>query len=285
MELEYADPGRRGRFIVVIGLILAILGGAAAFYVISQAQQQAARGDLPSVAIVVAARDIAARKPIDASDIAVRQVPLDPTNEKGVFSDPATLIGLIPGVTIQVGQPVFANMLVGQTQGSQFSIFEPTEAITANSPTWRAISVTVPDERAVGGMLEAGQTVDIFVTAMVDVPDTLVESGTYYSDRSTKIVYQDVLILAKTPTAYVLRTTLPVAEEISHLQASGAASFSMALRSERDLRPVDASSLGVTTNLIMERYGLPIPQPYPRGFGPASRPSPSPQTEPEPATP
>ncbi len=285
MELEYADPSRRGRFIVVVGLILAVLGGAAAFYLISQAQQQAGQADLQRVAIVVAARDIPARKPIDKNDVAVRQVPLDPTNAKGVFSDPAAVLGLIPGVSIQNGQPVFANMLAGQTQGAQFSLFGPTETIGPNSPTWRAISVTVPDERAVGGLLQAGQAVDVFVTASVTVPDELVKSGRYYADRSTKIVYQDMLILAKTPTAYVLRATLPIAEEINHLQASGAASFSMALRADQDLRAVDASGLGVTTNMIIERYGLPIPEPYPKGFGRVTAPSPSPQAQPDSGTP
>ena len=41
MEMEYKDPSRRGRYIVVIGVILAVVAGAAAFYLISTAQQQA----------------------------------------------------------------------------------------------------------------------------------------------------------------------------------------------------------------------------------------------------
>ena len=43
MEMEYKDPSRRGRYIVIIGVILALVAGGAAFYLISRAQQQAGR--------------------------------------------------------------------------------------------------------------------------------------------------------------------------------------------------------------------------------------------------
>ena len=41
MEMEYKDPSRRGRWIVVIGVLLAVVAGGAAFFLINQAQQQA----------------------------------------------------------------------------------------------------------------------------------------------------------------------------------------------------------------------------------------------------
>ena len=47
------------------------------------------------------------------------------------------------------------------------------------------------------------------------------------------------------------------------MQASGVASFTMALRPDVDNRLVDASKLGQTTNMIIERYGLPVPRIYP----------------------
>ena len=64
-----------------------------------------------------------------------------------------------------------------------------------------------------------------------------------------------------------MKVPAAIAEEISHLQASGAAAFSLALRPPTDDRPVDASRLGETTNLIIQRYGLPIPSPFPAGRG------------------
>ena len=84
MEMEYRDPSKRGRWIVVIGVVLALAAGGAAFFLINQAQQQAGQGGLQKVDVVVAARPIPARKPIEAEDVAVREVPLDPTNAEAI---------------------------------------------------------------------------------------------------------------------------------------------------------------------------------------------------------
>jgi Flp pilus assembly protein CpaB len=278
MDYEYRDPSRRGKVILVIGVVLALVAGGGAFLLISQAQQQAGQAGLERTAIVVAARQIPGRKVIGADDLAVRDVPLDGTTSQGVFADPAKVIGLVAGTTILEGQPVFANMLAGQTQGSQFSILGPTETVGPDSPAWRAVSITVPDDRAVGGLLQAGETVDVFVTSTIMVPEDVAAVGKYFSDKSTKIVYQDMLILARTSTAYVLKASVPVVEEISHLQASGAAAFSFALRPDQDMRQVDASTLGTTTTKIVARYGLPLPEWY--GPGKAAAPSPFPMPGP-----
>ena len=80
MEMEYRDPSKRGRWIVVAGIVLALAAGGAAFYLINQAQQQAGQGDLQKVNVVVAARPIAARQPVVAEDVTVRSVPADDTN-------------------------------------------------------------------------------------------------------------------------------------------------------------------------------------------------------------
>jgi hypothetical protein len=97
----------------------------------------------------------------------------------------------------------------------------------------------------------------VFVTATVNVPQDLIEAGRYCTDKSTKITYQDMVILAKSGQFYILKAALAVAEEIAHLQASGTAAFSMALRPDLDTRFVDASKLG-NTNRIITKYGLPI---------------------------
>lgn len=287
MEMEFNDGRSRGRFVIVMGLILAVVAGGAAFFLISQAQQQATRS-APTVAIVVATRQIPPRKPIEAADVAVRQVPLDPTNAQGVFTDPTKVIGLIPGVAILPGQPIYANFLASQAQGGQFSILQPGETISPASEDWRAVSVTVPDDRAVGGLVRAGDTVDVFVTVSVVVPEDVTLAGKYYTDKTTKITYQDVLILAKAATFYVLKVPAAVGEEINHLQASGASGFSFALRPPTDSRQVDASKFGETTTMIILRYGLPIPQTIPIPGGgtignPTPRPSASPSAEPSPS--
>jgi Flp pilus assembly protein CpaB len=282
MELEYKDNSRRGKFIIVFGIVLAVAAGGAAFFLINQAQQQAGQGGLQRVPVVVALHDIPPRKPIESTDVEVRQVPLDPTNARGVVAKPEDVVGRVLAVPALQGQLVTTNMLASTATGGQFTILGPTETVAPDSEAWRAVSLTVPDERAVGGLLQPNQTVDVVVTATVNVPEGLNEKG-YYTDKSTKITYQDMVILAKSGTFYVMKATLRVAEEISHLQASGTAQFSLVMRPDIDTRVADASKLGATTNLIIQRYGLPIPVVFPPGTGPI--PTPLPQPTPAPSAP
>lgn len=286
MEMEYKDPSRRGRWIVVIGVILAIAAGGAAFFLINQAQEHAGQAGLQKVTVVVAAQTIPARKIIEATDVTVHDVPLDQTNAQGIVSTVDKVIGRVAAVTILQDQMVLTNLLASSSEGGQFSVLGPDETVTPDSISWRAISVTVPDDRAVGGLLTPNQTVDVFVTATVNVftnsEDGLPKEG-WYTDKSTKLSYQDMLILAKSGTFYVLKAPLDVAEEISHLQASGTAAFSLALRPDVDTRQVDASALGTTTNQVIIRYGLPIPVAFPPVSGPIPRPVPTPTPTPQPS--
>jgi Flp pilus assembly protein CpaB len=285
MEMEYKDTGRRSKFVIVLGVILALAAGGAAFYLIQQAQQQAGQGPLQKVEVVVAKRDIPARKPIEAEDVEIRSVPIDPTNERGIIKSTDEAVGKILAVTVYQGQMVTANMIASSTSGAGFQILGPDETVAPDSPSWRAVAITVADNVAVGGLVQAGMTVDIFVTATVNVPQELLNEGKYYTDRSTKIAFQDMVILSRTGTYYIIKVTVPVAEEILHLASAGNVTFSMALRPELDQRDVDASKLGSTTNLFITRYGLPIPETYPSSGGsvatlPPLEPSPSPSPSP-----
>ena len=115
VDLDMMGPGfedsrRKSRKIILAGVIMAIAAGGASFVLLSRAQSQAANNQVPHVAVVVAARTIPARKPIEAGDLVVRQVPIDPTNAQGIFDDPAKLIDRVPGVTILQGQLVTSNL-------------------------------------------------------------------------------------------------------------------------------------------------------------------------------
>ncbi len=279
MEMEYRDPSKRGRWIVVIGVVLALAAGGAAFYLINQAQQQAGQGELQKVTVVVAARPIPARKPVEADDVTTREIPIDDTNTDAIAVRRVDLVvGHVLAVTVFQGQMITNNMLASTTSGGQFSILEPGETVAPDSEAWRAVSMTVPDDRAVGGLLTAGMTVDVFLSVQVNVPQSLMTEGKYYTDKATKISYQNMVILAKSGTFYVMKATLAQSEEISHLQATGNAQFSMVMRPEADVRFADASKLGETTNSIIQRYGVPVPLNYPPGTGPipSSAPTPAP---------
>ncbi|MDQ2965244.1 MAG: Flp pilus assembly protein CpaB [Chloroflexota bacterium] len=283
MELEYQDERRRGRIVMGLGLLLAIVAGGAAYYAVNQAQLQGGQGALQRVPAVVTTALIPARQAIKADQVEVRQIPLDDTNVNGVLTEVSQVIGRIPAVSILQGQMVTSNMLASSAENSQFSILGPGESVSPDSENWRAVAITVPDDLGVGGLLEPGQTVDVFVTTVVTVPPEVAATGEFYSDRSTKITYQNMVILARRDAFYVLRANLAVAEEIVHLQASGTAMFSLALRPSVDQRVVDARGLGETTNRIIATYGLPIPEPI-NGTGAASgRPLPTPSPAPTPS--
>ena len=194
-------------------------------------------------------------------------MPQDVTNAAALTAV-EDVVGRISGVSIPTGQLVTKNLLASTSAGGQFSILEPDASLAPDSPNLRAVSLNVPDDRAVGGLIEPGQTVDVFVTVTVNVPEAVAEQGRLYTDKSTKLTYQDVPVLAKAGTFYILRVTETMAEEISHLQASGTASFSLALRPPEDTRTVDVAQLGETTNRIIDEYDLPIPETYPRGSTP-----------------
>lgn len=280
MEMEYRDPSRRGKVIVVLGILMGILAGAAALYVVQRAQIEAGAAGIQHVPIVVAVRDVPARTPLAAADLTVRQVPMDDSNASGTFSEVTNVLGLITSVPVLTGQPILANMLAGQTSGGTLGILAPNETVAPDSPAWRAVAITVPEDRAAGGLIEAGQTVDMIATVLITLPESVLNAGRYTTDRSSKLIYQDMLVLAKTTTAYVVKAPVDVAEEISHFQASGAASFTLLVRPTQDLRTVDVSALGTTTSEIIQRYGLDIPLVFPAGAGPLPRPTATPRAEP-----
>jgi Flp pilus assembly protein CpaB len=267
MEMEYKDTSRRGKLILIFGVVLALVAGATSFYLISQAQQSAGQGTLQKVSVVVATKGIPARTPIQPGDVALREIALDPVTQNGVLTKPDQLIGKVLAVPVVTGQPVYANMIASSSGASGFSILGPDETVGPDTEAWRAVSITIPADRAVAGLLVAGQSIDIFMTATINIPVPYA-SGQYYADFSTKVTYQQVIILARVGDQYIIRCGLPVAEEIEHMLATGTVTFSAALRPDQDVRFADVKNLGATTNRIIQKYGLPFPVFYPNPTDP-----------------
>jgi len=267
MEMEYRDSSRRGKLIIALGLVLALVAGATSFFLLSQASKTSSQAPQQKTTVLVAAKDIAARTPVLAGDVAVREVTLDAASQVGVLTKPEDLLGKVLAVPVLTGQPIYATMIASASSASGFSILGPTETVGPDSENWRAVSVTIPDDRAVAGLLQPGQTIDLIMTATINVPAPFSSAG-YYADASTKVTYQNVVILAKVGTSYIIRCALSVAEEIDHVAATGTAQFSAALRPDQDVRYVDVTNLGASTNRILQKYGLPWPVIYPQESGP-----------------
>jgi len=267
VEFEYTDKHRRRSMVyIVAGLIIAALVGIVVFVAL---QGSALLGEpVEQRTVVVAARDIASRKPIEEGDLTTRTVPADPTNE-AAFTLIEDVLGRVSGVPIAAGQLVTRNMLAAATSGQAYSILEAGEVYDPTGPDLRAVSVSVPDDRAVAGTLVAGQRVDLLVTlainpeigVVVEEPASGAPPATetaFIAGPSTKVTLQMLTVLARNGSIYILRTELATAEKIAELAAAGG-QFTLVLRPDEDDRV--AVTVGSTLDKLLDEFDFPIPVP------------------------
>ncbi|HEX7195494.1 MAG TPA: Flp pilus assembly protein CpaB, partial [Candidatus Limnocylindria bacterium] len=266
MELEYSDKNsRRSKVYIAVGIIVALLV-AATVYIALQASGLTADEEVEMRQVVVAALEIPGRKPIAEADLVMRNVPVDPVNDQA-FTGVEEVIGRIAAVPINAGQLVTPNLLASTEEGATFSILEPGEEFDPSMPDVRAVSITVADDRAVGGTLQPGQLVDLIATLNVTPIASPAEGeapaegepgpGDPMAGPSTKTTLQQVDILSRNATLYILRTDLATAEKITELQAAGA-QFTFVLRADADDRTAETE--GSTLDRLLEEYGFPAPE-------------------------
>jgi Flp pilus assembly protein CpaB len=264
VELEYSDRNsRRSKVYIAVGVIVALVVAATVFVAL---QQSGLTGDrnVEMREVVVAVRDIPARKAIEEADVAVRSVAADLTNETA-FARLDEVLGRVAGIPVSTGQLVTRNVLASTTEGQAFSILELGDEFDENGPDWRAISLTVADANAVGGTLVPGQVVDLIVTMALNPEVGQTEEGaeeqaaTVIPGPSTKVTLQSITILARTGTVYIARADLETAEKIAELTAVGG-TFTMVLRPAEDQRIAETE--GSTIDRLVEEFGFPVPRPF-----------------------
>ena len=263
MELEYSDRNsKRSKLYIAVGVLVA-LAVAGMVFVALQASGLAPAKEVPMRQVVVAARDIPSRKPIEEGDLVMRTVPADVTNDSA-FTRIDEVLGRVSGVPILTGQLVTSNVLASNTSGQAFSILEPGQEFDPTGPDLRAVSVSVPDDRAVAGTLVPGQRVDMIVTMAINpevgqtAEDAQTTQAQYIPGPSTKVTLQALTILARNGGLYILRTDLATAEKVAELAAAGG-QFTLALRPDEDGRT--ATTEGSTIDTLIDEYGFPVPQP------------------------
>jgi Flp pilus assembly protein CpaB len=278
MEMEFKDSSRRRTLVLVVGVLLAIAAGAAAFMLSSQGSGESDDVLIPTKDVVVAAEALPARIGISATQVQLKPVAIDLSNESA-FSDVNEVVGRIPAIGILANQIITPNMFVSDTGAGSVPILKPNETVAPDSPILRAVSITVPSDRAVGGLIGAGQRVDLIATFPMAVtlpvdpvtgataataidPETG-EPVTYVSGNSTKLMWADTEILVRNqetaPDVYILRVDLQMAEEVAHAQNQGA-QFTMVLRPPTDTRDIDRSSYGETDDTLLTRYNFRVPE-------------------------
>lgn len=273
MEMEFKDNSRRRTLVLVVGVLLALGAGAAAFMLSNQGTDDTS-APFETRDVVVAAIPIGARDKIEATMVSVRPVPIDATNQIAM-TDTNLVVGQIAAIPIVQFQPITPNMLVGSTGPGQVPILEPDETVAPDSPFLRAVSLTVPSDRAVGGLVGDGQRVDLIATFPIAVslpldpetglqptdPETGEPLSPYIEGSSTKLMWLDVKVISHVAETdqYIVRMDLQTAEEVAHAQNQGA-QFTMVLRPETDTRDVDRSDYGETNDTLLTRYNFRIPE-------------------------
>jgi Flp pilus assembly protein CpaB len=263
MELEYSDKNsRRSKLYIGVGLIVALLVAGTVFVAL-QASQQLMTRDVEMRSVVVASRDIPARKAIEEGDVSVRTVASDPTNETA-YASLEEVVGRVTGSAVAGGQLITRSVLASTTEGQTFSILDPNETFDPNGPDLRAVSLTVEAANAVAGTLVPGQVVDLIVTMAINPEvglspeEVTAQASEYIPGPSTKVTLQAMTILARNGDIYIVRTDVATAEKIAELQAVGGI-FTMALRPEIDDRLADTE--GSTVDQLIEEFGFPVPEP------------------------
>lgn len=268
MELEYSDRNsRRSKVYIAVGIVVALLVAATVFIAL-QASGLTDQGDVEMRQVVVAAVEIPGRKAIDEADVVMRNVPVDPMSDAALVSLDQAL-GRIVAVPVTAGQLITPNLLASTDQGATFSILPPGEEFSESMPDLRAVSMTVPDDRAVGGTLQPGQPVDLIATLGVAPADETPAEGeegeepapadgpARVAGPSTKTTLQQLDILVRNGSLYILRTDLATAEKITQLQAAGA-QFTFVLRADEDER--EAVTEGSTLDRLLEEFEFPVPE-------------------------
>ena len=265
MELEYTDNNaKRSKLYIAVGILIALIVGAAVFFALQASNLVGSAGPAQMRSVVVAVRDIPGRKPIEEGDVAMRQVAVDATNETA-FSRIDEVLGRVSGVSISTGQLVSRNLLASTTEGQSFSILDPGTKFDPSGPAMRAVSVSVPDDHAVAGTLQAGQRVDLIATMPMNPQigqapgEATASPAAFLPGPSTKVTLQAVTILSRNGVIYILRADLATAEKVTEITAAGG-TFTMVLRPDEDERT--ATTEGSTLDSLIKEFGFPVPRPF-----------------------
>ncbi len=250
---------RRARLILIVGVLLAIIAGAGTFFYASSAQT-APTPVIPTTPVLVAAREIPAKTTLTAADLRLQSYNVD-AKPAAALTKPEQAVGQITVQAISVGEPILPGKFSDPKKPSFVVIppdfIGPDGAPAANSPNYRAMSITVADANAVGGAVAVGDIVDVLYTIQFD-PAKFLQSPKpeQAPDFSAKIILERVPILARLSTVYTIRVDAITAERIGYLQASGG-QLALLLRAPKDERA--SGSVGTTFEDIEGNYHLKIP--------------------------
>lgn len=255
------DPKRRARIILILGVLLALGAGAATFFYASSAQTAAPAPEEPKVEVLVAARELPARTALTAADVKVARIAVDAAPPTAL-KDPKEALGRVLLANVTVNEPLLPTKFAATERA--FTVFPIGEQLQPGSPNYRVMTITVPDNFAVGGILVPGDTVDIMYVFSFDpalrlVQQTGANPATQRTTQDTvaKVILGPMQILSRTTTVYTIRVDAALAERIAYIQAAGG-TLQLLLRAPQDDRGV--TTTGATFQTVFQQFRFPIPE-------------------------
>ena len=265
------DPRRRARIILILGVLLALGAGTMTFFYAQSAQSAAPAPEEPKVDVLVAARELPARTAITAADIKVAKLTADPAPPTGL-KDPKDAIGKVLITGVSLNEPLLPAKFAAVDRA--FTVFPAGEKVEPGSPSYRVMTITVPDNFAVGGILAVGDNVDIMYVFSFD-PATKLQlpagaaapaggaagaagaQSKITQDTVAKIILGPMQILSRAASVYTIRVDASLAERIAYIQAAGG-QLQMLLRAPTDDRAV--TTTGATFSSVYTQFKFPLPE-------------------------
>ncbi|MCA9489658.1 MAG: Flp pilus assembly protein CpaB [Myxococcales bacterium] len=195
------------------------------------------------VMVAVASRDIYPGLPIDETDLYALQMSPEYVPE-GVFLSPDHLVGRMARERILANELVRGERLVDLERGGGLNAVVPRGL--------RAMSVSLTDGRALSGLLQPGNYVDVVFTVprrgdgTADDETTTLLQGVYVLGVDSRMGQEDAEEAARARGHHSPTVTLLVdptdAERLAHATTLG--EIRLTLRHAQDLAPVDLSKPG-----------------------------------------
>lgn len=251
---------RRARLILIVGVALAMIAGVGTFVYASGAKSDQPVA-VPTVSVLVAAREIPAKTTLTAADVKMQEFNLE-AKPALAMTKADDALGKVTIQSISVGEPILPTKFADPKNPAfvvmPASFIGPDGAPLANSPNFRAMSITVQDANAVGGTVQPGDLVDMVFTLQFD-PATKLQRATPQQtvDFSSKIIIERLPILARLAAVYTIRVDALTAERIAYLQSSGG-QIAFLLRAPKDERA--SGSIGATFGDIYTNFRIKIPE-------------------------
>jgi pilus assembly protein CpaB len=173
-----APPKRSGLRVVVFMGVSVVAAVASALLLTRYMERRTAQARVPTRPVAVAAADLPVGTQLRAENLTVIEWP-EASVPEGTFATGKELEGRVVAVRLYPREPVLAPKLAGAGNAGLSALLPPG---------MRAAAVRVDDVVGVAGFIKPGDTVDVIATIRAE--------GTAQAVTSSKVILQDVKVLA-----------------------------------------------------------------------------------------